>query len=84
MTLKFPMLHTDVNVSVEESSVGRRKARNRKQKPAAVEQPLADAQTEVQGEKKEADPNASPILMVEVENIVHDKFRQTEEVKVSY
>ncbi|XP_054286467.1 lon protease homolog, mitochondrial-like isoform X1 [Macrosteles quadrilineatus] len=79
MVLKFPMLQTDVNVSVEESAVGRRKARNRKPKPPAPEQP--EIPPEVQGEKKETDPDVNPVLMVEVENIVHDKFRQTEEVK---
>jgi hypothetical protein len=27
-------------------------------------------------------PRQQPVLMVEVENITHDKFKQTEEVKV--
>lgn len=33
-------------------------------------------------ESKKYNVHGQPVLMVEVENVTHDKFRQTEEVKV--
>lgn len=77
MTLKFPMLKSDIDVSVEESEP-RRKSRNRKHKPPAPAEPLVSAEELSEA----AAPTKPAVLMVEVENIVHEKFRQTEEVKV--
>lgn len=81
MTLKFPLINTEMNVFVEDADRVRRKRNNRKLRPGTTSidpaAPTADASSEV---KKEALPQ--PVLMVEVENIVHEKFRQTEEVKV--
>lgn len=60
----------------------RRKRNNRKQLRQTVVATTDSAAhtTDAPGEvKKDALPQ--PVLMVEVENIVHDKFRQTEEVK---
>lgn len=60
----------------------RRKRNNRKTRPPAVmpTDPAAPVAADASGEmKKETLPQ--PVLMVEVENIVHEKFRQTEEVK---
>lgn len=77
------MLKSEIAVSVEESEP-RRKSRNRKHKPPApTEPPVSGGGAE--GEKSEAAaPTQPPVLMVEVENIVHEKFRQTEEVKVRF
>lgn len=33
---------------------------------------------------KKDDPKTQSVLMVEVENVVHEKFNQTEEVKVIF
>lgn len=66
-------------MSVEEPDRSRRKSRNRKPKQALPTMEVSDESLE--GEKKET-PTPLPVLMVEIENIVHDKFRQTEEVKV--
>lgn len=73
-----------MNVFVEDGDRVRRKRNNRKARPPVVTPtdtaaPTADASSEM---KKDALPQ--PVLMVEVENVVHDKFRQTEEVKVIY
>uniref|UniRef100_A0A1B6G104 Lon protease homolog, mitochondrial n=1 Tax=Cuerna arida TaxID=1464854 RepID=A0A1B6G104_9HEMI len=78
MTLKFPMLKTEINVSVEEADRSRRKSRNRKVKPATPSEVVDEV---LEGEKKEESAIPPQVLMVEVENIVHNNFRQTEEVK---
>ena len=82
MTLKFPLINTKMNVFVEDADRVRRKRNNRKPRPAVAT--TTDPQAvDAPGETKK-DVLPQPVLMVEVENIVHDKFRQTEEVKVIF
>lgn len=74
-----------MNIFVEDTETDkrRRKIRNRQRRAVEIKQdeeikeipPVAE-KTEEQKVKKE-----EPLLMVEVENLVHNKFRQTEEVK---
>lgn len=78
VTLKFPF--TEINVSVDEGDRVRRKRNNRKSRAAPELEPAKVKETVDSEPKKETGP--SPVLMVEVENISHEKFRQTEEVKV--
>ncbi|XP_028176558.1 lon protease homolog, mitochondrial isoform X3 [Ostrinia furnacalis] len=77
MKLKFPLFNMEFNVAREESDAERRrrKYRNtRKQK--------AEPEPE-QKEKPEKKEKAAPdqVMMVKVENMMHEKFQQTEEVK---
>lgn len=74
-----------MNVFVEDTETDkrRRKLRNRQKRAAEVrtddetkEIPEAAEKTEEQKVKEK-----EPLLMVEVENLIHNKFRQTEEVK---
>ncbi|XP_035446991.2 lon protease homolog, mitochondrial isoform X2 [Spodoptera frugiperda] len=79
MKLKFPLFNVELNVAREESDAERRrrKYRNtRKQvkEPAAAE----DAAKEPKEAKK---PAPDQVMMVKVENLMHEKFQQTEEVK---
>lgn len=89
MKLTFPTFNTTMNVFVEESEAEkrRRKLRNNRLKKAPV-----DARPHERRDEKVKYGDAKPpegtkdvkkegLLMVEVENIVHNKFRQTEEVK---
>lgn len=75
------MLKSQIDVSVEEPEP-RRKSRNRKPKPPAPTEPLVSGAGTEEEKSEAAAPTQPPVLMVEVENIVHEKFRQTEEVKV--
>ncbi|XP_072401412.1 lon protease homolog, mitochondrial [Diabrotica undecimpunctata] len=64
-----------------ETEKPRRKLRNNR----VVKTPIESTKTVENKDQKAASPSAKPIieglLMAEVENVVHNKFRQTEEVK---
>ncbi|XP_017773032.1 PREDICTED: lon protease homolog, mitochondrial isoform X2 [Nicrophorus vespilloides] len=53
----------------------------RKRKPRALRNKRDAKVAEEAKAKAETTPKVEPLLMVEVENIIHNKFRQTEEVK---
>lgn len=74
-----------MNVFVEESETEkrRRKLRNNRMKKSSDIKPV-----EAEKEKPKAETvdtkvrdKKEPLMMVEVENVIHNKFRQTEEVK---
>jgi Lon-like ATP-dependent protease len=88
MTIKFPLFKTSINVSLEDTDIERRRRKRRKKKNAVDSSTVTD-----EGEKSDASNSSQdtsteditkpqPVLMVEVENVTHEKFRQTEEVKV--
>ncbi|KAH1005202.1 hypothetical protein HUJ04_006231 [Dendroctonus ponderosae] len=93
MKIHFPAFNTTVNVpkiSEESESRGRRKNRVNRLKKSFPEIKTLDEKaptekiTQEMGEapKEESQiPGTEPLLMAEVENVVHNKFRQTEEVK---
>lgn len=76
MKLTFPSFKTTLHVFAEESEADkrRRKLRNERMKKSSEEKksPVTDTKTF---------PLKEGLLMAEVENVVHNKFRQTEEVK---
>lgn len=85
MKLTFPLFNTTMNVFVEESETEkrRRKLRNNRMKKSSDIKPV-----EAEKEKPKAETvdtkvrdKKEPLMMVEVENVIHNKFRQTEEVK---
>ncbi|XP_075979278.1 lon protease homolog, mitochondrial isoform X2 [Anticarsia gemmatalis] len=80
MKLKFPLFNIELNVAREETDAERRrrKYRNTRKKPEKVE-PEVKAEEPVKDKEKKAAPDQ--IMMVKVENMMHDKFQQTEEVK---
>ncbi|XP_063367941.1 lon protease homolog, mitochondrial [Cydia amplana] len=78
MKLKFPVFNVEFNVTREESDAERRRRKHRntrKQKPVAEE----PKDPEIQAEDKKKVPDQ--VMMVKVENLMHEKFQQTEEVK---
>lgn len=89
--LKYPLFKTQIAVSPDESDADKRRRKHRltrqklnnKQETLKPEQSAtADAGTE--GQKEKSSPNENvvqPLLMVEVENIQHEPFKQTQEVK---
>lgn len=96
MKLTFPLFKTTMNVIVEETDAEkrRRKHRNNRLKKAMTETKSSEVKEvpvakegEKGSEKKDATENNGEekkpdvLLMAEVENVVHNKFRQTEEVK---
>lgn len=98
MKLTFPLLNTTITVPVDDTvtsgKISRRSLR-KKAENKAVEQttktekvsetsstevkPPADSTTQ-----STTQSNGQPILMVEVVNVTHEKFKQTEEIKVIY
>lgn len=109
MKLTFPLLNTTINVPVDDTVSGGKKARRAflrkkaEQKPAVstenVEkteetEPAETSTLEMPNlEEKSADDvqktssqssesSTQPLLMAEVVNVTHEKFRQTEEIKV--
>lgn len=76
MKLKFPLFNVELDVPIEESDAERRrrKYKNSRKKPVDVKM---ENETDVKKEK----PLPDQIMMVKVENLMHEKFEQTEEVK---
>lgn len=74
-----------MNVFVEESENDKRrkKLRNNRLKKTTEIKPVESDKEKVKTESTEvkAKDKKEPLMMVEVENVVHNKFRQTEEVK---
>lgn len=72
--LNFPIFNTSMNIFVEDSDSDkkRRKARNNR-----IKKPFPDPKIPPNSDEKKVEP----FLMAEVENVVHNKFKQTEEVK---
>lgn len=91
MKLTFPTFKTTMNVFVEESDADkrRRKRNNRFKKAAQDTKPVEEVKgdkvttdkSEAKTEEAVKDKPKEGLFMVEVENITHNKFRQTEEVK---
>lgn len=63
-----------MNVFVDETDADKRRRKLRNNRPKKVEPTKQET-------SEEKEPVKEPLLMVEVENVVHNKFRQTEEVK---
>nr|XP_053612067.1 lon protease homolog, mitochondrial isoform X2 [Plodia interpunctella] len=72
MRLKFPLFNVEFDVTREETDAERRrrKYRNTRKQKTEEEKPQ---------EAKKQTPDQ--VMMVKVENVMHDKFQQTEEVK---
>lgn len=96
-TIKFPFSNTQISISPDESDADKRRRKHRLARPVvSIKKPDAKDKTEtsakIDGEPTEAkevkkpkivtgDAGIQPLLMVEVENIQHDDFKQTQEVK---
>lgn len=84
MTIKFPMLNTQINVTTtdEETDADKRRRKHKRNKKdrldSETQKILSDDQVTrrplLEGEQQ-------PVLMVEVENVKHEQFKQSEEVK---
>ncbi|XP_030756996.1 lon protease homolog, mitochondrial isoform X2 [Sitophilus oryzae] len=78
--------HIDEEPKEESDARGRRKARNNRLKKSYPEIKNVEEKSTAQRVAQESgeapkDGKPEPLLMAEVENVVHNKFRQTEEVK---
>ncbi|CAG5059067.1 unnamed protein product [Parnassius apollo] len=74
MKLKFPIFDVEINVTREESDAERRRRKHR-----TTRRQKNGSESEEQVEKKKA--IIDQVLMVKVENVMHEKFQQNEEVK---
>jgi len=93
MKLRFPLNKASVDVFVEDLDNDWRSSRKRRKKrltggPAAIKEAEALVDENGSGDNgavEKADllePEAQAVLMVETENLTHEPFRQTEEIKV--
>ncbi|RVE40976.1 hypothetical protein evm_014374 [Chilo suppressalis] len=76
MKLKFPLFNVEFDVTREESDAERRRRKHRSTRKQRSEPEVTD--TEKEAPKK---PPPDQVMMVKVENMMHEKFQQTEEVK---
>lgn len=96
MKLTFPLLNTTITVPVDDTmTTGKISRRSLRKKPEnkVIEQiekisevdpvEIKEPDLSEKSTKKPLDsPGSQPILMVEVVNVTHEKFKQTEEIKV--
>lgn len=88
MTIKYPLLNTQITVTAEESDADKRRRKHTKRnnkKDANTENidHTSDAKKMAETLKSRplADGEKQPVLMVEVENVKKEVFKQSEEVK---
>lgn len=87
MTIKYPFFKTQINVSVDESDAEKRRRKHKNRNKKIIRNSNNDST--VDGEPVEEPPKRrllkdgeqQPLLMVEVENVKHESFKHTEEVK---
>ncbi|GBP52819.1 Lon protease homolog, mitochondrial [Eumeta japonica] len=75
MKLKFPIFNVELDVTREETDAERRRRKYKNTRKQRTE----STQSETTEENKK--PLPEHVLMVKVENMMHEKFQQTEEVK---
>lgn len=89
-TIKYPLFKTQISVSPDESDADKRRRKHRlarinTKKANGAEESAAEGGADVKEMKKprivKGDSEIQPLLMVEVENIQHEPFKQTQEVK---
>lgn len=80
MKLKFPVFNVEFNVTREESDAERRRRKYRNTRRQRNDSD-AEHEKEVQEPKEAKKPPPDQLMMVKVENMMHDKFQQNEEVK---
>lgn len=79
MKLKFPIFNIEFNVTLEDTDAERRRRKHRNtRKPRAEVKENNDVEQQQKETKK---PQPDHVMMVKVENVMHEKFQQTEEVK---
>lgn len=84
MTIKFPMLNATINVTTAdevETDADRRRRKHKRNKKDT--RPVAEREQPGDEPKRRplAEGEQQPVLMVEVENIKAEQFKQTEEIK---
>lgn len=85
MKLKFPLFNIELDVAREETDAERRrrKYRSTRKQKAETESKVLEEETDEKESDKKTSKKVAPeqVLMAKVENVMHDKFKQTEEVK---
>lgn len=82
MRLKFPLFNMEFDVTREETDAERRRRKYRNtRKQKAEPEAVAESQKDASETKDAKKPALDQVTMVKVENLMHEKFKQTEEVK---
>lgn len=89
MTLKFPMFNIKLNVTnTDETDADRRRRKHKRNKNNTTHEKndssTGNAAAELDNAPQKrilANGEKQPLLMVEVENVVHDSYKQSEEIK---
>lgn len=81
MKLKFPLFNVELDVTREETDAERRRRKYRNtRKPSKPKTEIVE-ETEAEEKPQIKKPLVEQVLMAKVENVMHEKFTQTEEVK---
>lgn len=90
-TIKSPLFKTSISISADESDAEKRRRKHRIARQATNKKVInnGDTPAEASADPKQVkkpqvikgDSEIQPLLMVEVENIQHEPFKQTQEVK---
>lgn len=88
MTIKYPMFNTQINVTntaaVDETDADRRRRKHKRTKKDVTATDGDGGKVSVTDQIRPlADGEKQPVLMVEVENVKHEEFKQSEEVKAA-
>lgn len=88
MTLRYPMFNINIHIPVDEADttvVRGKRRKSRSAKPPRTEKVSTEEVKKPEEPQstvtKPASDAAQPVLMVEVENLKHNAYKQTEEVK---
>lgn len=85
MTVKFPLFKTQINVALDETDADKRRRKHRlrnKRNNGQQNEVAFDSEEKKSAENKdEVKKVEQPVLMVEVENVQHLQYKQTEEIK---
>lgn len=85
MTVKFPLFKTQINVALDETDADKRRRKHRlrnKRNNGQQNEVAFDSEEKKSAENKdEVKKVDQPVLMVEVENVQHLQYKQTEEIK---
>lgn len=79
VTIKYPMFKTKINITTDETDADKRRRKHRLRNKKETNDVInKDSDKKVEN----VDENiVQPVLMVEVENVQHDPYKQTEEIK---
>lgn len=80
VTIRYPMFKTKINITTDEPDADKRRRKHRlRNKKDSITETINHLETNQN--QTEVENESAPVLMVNVENIKQDAYKQTEEIK---